>query len=130
MPVNLYINKPNANAVKFLVTYRGALFITPPGLAHNVTLDFSNSVQDAAGQKMMEIVLHNRGLQHALLRNLKLYIKDDKGNTISLAGDEQLKGATGEGILAKHRRRFLIPWPKELTGRLKQIDFSFDKDAF
>ena len=130
LPVNLDKNKPKANAVKFLVTYRSALFVTPPGLAHNVTLDFSGSAQDAAGRKLIEFVLHNRGSQHALLRNLKLDIKDDKGNAISLAGDEQLRGVTGEGILAKHRRRFLLPRPKELTGRLKQIDFSFDKDAF
>ncbi len=130
LPVNLDKEKPKTSAVKFLVSYRGALFVTPPGLAHNVTLDFSGATQDATGKKMLEIVLHNRGTQHALLRNLKLDIKDDKGNTVSLAGENQLKGITGEGILAKHRRRFMIPWPKGLAGKLKQIDFAFDKQAF
>lgn len=130
LPVNLDKQKPKTSAVKFLVTYRGALFVTPPGLAHNVTLDFTGTTQDATGKKMLEIVLHNRGTQHALLRNLKLDIKDDKGNSVSLAGQSQLKGITGEGILAKHRRRFLIPRPTELTGRVKHIDFTFDKQAF
>lgn len=130
LPVNLDKQKPKTSAVKFLVTYRGALFVTPPGLAHNVTLDFSGTTQDATGRKMLEIVLHNRGTQHALLRNLKLDIKDDKGNSVSLAGENQLKGVTGEGILAKHRRRFLIPRPEGLAGKVKQIDFTFDKQAF
>lgn len=130
LPVNLDKQKPKTSAVKFLVTYRGALFVTPPGLAHNVTLDFTGTTQDATGKKMLEIVLHNRGTQHALLRNLKLDIKDDKGNSVSLAGQSQLKGITGEGILAKHRRRFLIPRPTELTGKVKHIDFTFDKQAF
>lgn len=130
LPVHLDKEKPKTSAVKFLVSYRGALFVTPTGLAHNVTLDFSGTRQDAAGGKMLEIVLHNRGTQHALLRNLKLDIKDDKGNTASLAGEKQLKGVTGESILAKHRRQFLIPRPPALTGKVKHIDFTFDKQAF
>lgn len=130
LPVNLDKEKPKTSAVKFLVSYRGALFVTPPGLAHNVTLDFTGTTQDATGKKMLEIVLHNRGTQHALLRNLKLDIKDDKGNTASLAGENQLKGVTGEGILAKHRRRFMVPRPDGLAGKVKHIDFTFDKQAF
>ncbi len=130
LPVNLDKEKPKNSSVKFLVSYRGALFVTPKGLAQNVTLDFSGTTQDATGKKMLEIVLHNRGTQHALLRNLKLDIKDDKGNTVNLAGENQLKGVTGEGILAKHRRRFMIPRPEGLAGKVKHIDFTFDKQAF
>lgn len=130
LPVNLDKKKPKTSTVKFLVSYRGALFVTPPGLAHNVTLDFSGTTQDATGRKILEIVLHNRGTQHAMLRDLKLDIRDDKGNTVSLAGESQLKGITGEGILAKHRRRFMIPRPEGLSGKVKHIDFTFDKQAF
>lgn len=130
LPVNLDKKQPKASAVKFLVSYRGALFVTPPGLAQNVTLDFSGATQDATGRKVLEIVLHNRGTQHAMLRNLKLDIRDDKGNTVTLAGENQLKGVTGEGILARHRRQFMIPWPKGLTGTLTHIGFTFDKRAF
>lgn len=129
LPVNLDKEKPKTSAVKFLVSYRGALFVTPPGLAQNVTLDFTGTTQYMGGKKMLEIVLHNRGTQHALLRNLKLDIKDDKGNTASLSGEE-LKGVTGEGILAGHRRQFLIPWPKGLANVPAHIDVTFDKQAF
>lgn len=130
LPVHLDKERPKTSMVKFLVSYRGALFVTPRGLTQNVTLDFSGTVQDAAGRKMLEIVLHNRGTQHALLRDLKLDLKDDKGNTVSLAGEKQLKGVTGESILAKHRRQFMIPRPKELTGKLKHVGFTYDKQAF
>lgn len=130
LPVNLDKKKLKASTVKFLVSYRGALFVTPPGLTHNVTLDFSGTTQGAMGKKVLEIVLHNRGTQHAMLRNLKLVIKDNKANTITLVGEDQLKGITGEGILAGHRRQFMIPWPKGLTGIPTHIDFAFDRGAF
>lgn len=130
LPVNLDKKKPKNSAVKFLVSYRGALFVTPQGLAHNVTLDFSGTTQDATGKKVLEIVLHNRGTQHALLRDLKLNIRDDKNNSVSLSGEDQLKGVTGEGILAGHRRQFFIPRPEGLSGKVKHIDFTFDKQAF
>lgn len=130
LPVNLDKAKPKTSAVKFLVSYRGALFVTPPGLAPDVTLDFTGTTKDGGGRKILEIVLHNRGAQHALLRNLKLDIKDDKGNTVSLSGEDQLKGVTGEGILAGRRRQFTIPWPNGLVGTPTHIDFTFDKQAF
>jgi hypothetical protein len=60
---------------------------------------------------MLELVLWNRGAQHVLLRNLKLDIKDDEGKVVTLADEKVLKGMTGESILAKHRLRFLLPWP-------------------
>ena len=128
LPVHLDKERPKTSAVKFLVSYRGALFVTPRGLTQNVTLDFSGTIRDAAGRKMLEIVLHNRGTQHALLRDLKLDLKDDKGNTVSLAGEKQLKGVTGESILAKHRRQFMSLARR--TCRKKRIDFTFDKQAF
>jgi fimbrial chaperone protein len=130
LPVNLDREAAKTSTVKFLVSYRGALFVTPPGLASDVTLDFAGETHMAAGRKALEIVLHNRGTQHALLRDLKLVIKDDKGDTVTLAGDSALKDVTGETILAGHRRQFLIPWPKGLVGVPRHIDFTFDKRAY
>lgn len=130
LPVNLSKERPKTSSVKFLVSYHGALFVTPPGLSQNVTLDFFGVTQEPEQKRMLEFVMQNRGTQHALLRNLKLNIKDDKGNVVTLADEKALKGMTGESILAKHRRRFLLPWPKELHGTPKQIEFTFDKQAF
>jgi fimbrial chaperone protein len=104
--------------------------VTPPGLSHNVTLDFFGVTQEPEQRRMLEIVLHNRGTQHALLRDLKLSIKDDRGNVVPLTDQAALKGMTGETILAKQRRRFLLPWPRKLHGTPKQVEFTFDKQAF
>lgn len=130
LPVNLDMTNPKVSRVQFLVSYQGAIFVTPKALAHNVTLDFSGVTKDATGKKVLEFVLHNRGTQHAMLRNLKLHIKDDKSETITLAGQDQLSHVTGETILAGHRRQFMIPFPEKLTGTVTHIDFTFDKEAF
>lgn len=130
LPVNLSKERPKGSSVKILVSYHGALFVTPPGLSQNVTLDFFGVSQDPEQKRMLEIVLHNRGTQHALLRNLKLSIKDDRGSVVPLADEKALKGMIGESILAKQRRRFLLPWPRNLHGTPKQVELTFDKQAF
>ena len=130
LPVNLSKEKPKSSSVKILVSYHGALFVTPPGLSQNVTPDFFGVTQGPDQKRMLELVLHNRGTQHALLRDLKLSIKDDRGNVVTLADEAALKGMTGETILAKQRRRFLLPWPRTLHGAPKQVEFTFDKQAF
>ncbi len=130
LPVNLSKETPKSSSVKILVSYHGALFVTPPGLSQNVTLDFFGITQEPDQKRMLELVLHNRGTQHALLRDLKLTIKDDRGNVVTLADEAALKGMTGESILAKQRRRFLLRWPRTLHGTPKQVEFTFDKQAF
>src|SRR5712691_4500356 len=130
LPVNLSKETPKSSSVKILVSYHGALFVTPPGLSQNVTLDFFGITQEPDQKRMLELVLHNRGTQHALLRDLKLTIKDDRGNVVTLADEAALKGMTGESILAEQRRRFLLRWPRTLHGTPKQVEFTFDKQAF
>ena len=128
--MNLSKERPKSSNVKLLVSYHGALFVTPSGLSQNVTLDFFGVSQDPEQKRMLELVLHNRGTQHALLRDLKLTIKDDRGNVVTLSDETALKGMIGETVLAKLRRRFLLRWPRNLHGTPKQAEFTFDKQAF
>ncbi len=130
LPVNLSKEKPKSSSVKILVSYHGALFVTPPGLSQNVTIDFFGVTQEPEQRRMLEFVLHNRGTQHALLRDLRLSIKDDRGDVVALADETALKGMIGETILARQRRRFLLRWPRNLHGTPKQVEFTFDKQAF
>jgi len=130
LPVNLNRDQPHTSQVKFLTTYRAALFVTPAGLSQEVVLDFFGREYDTQHDKFIEVVFHNRGTQHALLRDLKLEMKDDANHTVTLSGEKQLQGLTGEGVLTGHRRRFLLPWPTEMTGKLTTINFSYDKQAF
>jgi fimbrial chaperone protein len=130
LPVNLSREKPHTSTVRFLVSYRGALFVTPPGLANDVTVDFAGATRDAAGRKMLELLLHNRGKRHALLRALTLVVKDAQGHVVTLAGDHQLQGVIDETILAAHMRRFLVPWPAGLGEALTHVEVKFDTQAF
>ena len=130
LPVNLDKQKPHTNSVKFLVTYRGALFVTPPGLSSDVSLDSTSVTEGASGKKMLELIFNNQGTQHAVLQNLTLNLKNDKGEGVTLSDPKMLKGITSEGILAGQKRRFLLPWPKGLTAAPTEVHFTFDKKAF
>jgi len=129
LPVNLDKDAPHHSAVKFLVDYRAAAFVTPSGLAPDLKMESSDATT-VGGKKMLDLVFNNAGTQHLLLRNLTLELKDDKGHSVTLKGDKALKHIDGEGILAGHKRRFTLPWPKDLTGSLQTVDFTFDKQAF
>jgi len=129
LPVNLDKKHTKKSAVKFLVTYRGVLFVTPKSLSPDVKLK-SFATRDDNGKKKLELVFNNTGGQHALLQNLKLNVKDSKGEIVTLAGEKELPGLTGEGILSEHERKFLILWPDRLASAPTQIDFTFDKQSF
>lgn len=124
LPVNLDKNEPKRSAVKFLINYRGALFVTPSGLKQDVALDSFKAVE-TGGKKMLELVFNNSGTQHALLQNLEL----DFGG-VKIAGDDKLQGVVGEGILAGHKRKFLMPWPANVSTMPEKIGFTYDKQAF
>lgn len=130
LPVDLSQGKPKSSSVNFLVSYHGALFVTPPGLSQDVAVDAFGITQDPHQKEMLELVLHNRGSQHVLLRNLKLDIRDEAGNVVTLSDAQALKGMTDETVLAGQRRRFLLPRPTELRANPTQVGFSFDKQAF
>jgi fimbrial chaperone protein len=129
LPVDLSKDKRKRSAVRFLVDYRASAFVTPAGLAPNVTLS-SYEATTIGKEKMLALVFNNSGTQHALLRNLTLKLKNDKGNIVTLSSNDTLKNITGENILAGHSRRFLLPWPQALTGSPTTIEFTFDKKAF
>jgi fimbrial chaperone protein len=130
LPVNLSQDKPKSSSVKFLVSYRAALFVTPSGLSQDVQVDSFGVSQDPKRKGLLELVLHNRGTQHVLLRNLKLNLTDDAGNVVTLSDEVALKGLMDETILANQRRRFLLVRPTTLQGAPKHVEFSFDKQAF
>jgi len=69
-------------------------------------------------KNMLEVLLINQGTSHKIIKNVKLRVvpKDKSGadqseKAIVLAPD-QMKGSMN--MLAKGKRRFLIPWPDEV----------------
>ncbi|WLT38255.1 hypothetical protein NON20_22650 [Synechocystis sp. B12] len=99
--------------IKVLFKYLGTIYITPPNASSKVILDSAESLVSEDGIKKLVLNFENQGTAHKLLTGLEINLISE-GKTVTLSGDEQLKGVIGENILAGNKRRFVLPWPKEL----------------
>ncbi len=121
--------EPGAN-VKILVRYVGSIYVRPKQAEYEVVLERAGSETLENGSTSLAITLHNKGTAHAILRNLELSLSSQNGATpvgVQLSS-EFLKGMTGENILAKHKRRFVLPWPARLPHGTVDVSFVFDKE--
>ena len=111
--------------LQFLTRYAGALYIVPPGAQSGVALVDAQAVQDGAGLRRLALTLENRGNTHVRLRAPELSIASKRDRTRGALTGEALKGLRGENLLAKNRRRFLLPWPQEVTFGPVDVEFDF-----
>ena len=127
LPVNLAKEKQDGARIDILIRYLGSIYIVHKGAKSEVVLDSARKPPEVKGTNQLEIVLHNRGATHTVLRDLKLKLSvGDK--TVDLGSDE-LKGMAGENILAGKKRRFLLPPPAGLPDGPVQISFDFRRRA-
>lgn len=122
LPIDLDKSKKQKASIKVLLRYVAALYVTPE--------DWDSEVQFKQLQveeKNVSLVLENKGKKHQVLSNLSMKISGHKD--IELNSDD-LKGMTGENILAQSERVFTFS--KE--GKFKDIKnsdkvkISFEKD--
>lgn len=122
LPIELDKNKKKKASIKVLLRYVAALYVEPEGVSSNVNLK-KLEVDD----KNITLILENTGKKHQVLADLSLKFSGKKD--ILLQGDE-LKGMTGENILAENERIFRFA----KTGKFKDVQstdkvkISFDKD--
>ncbi len=131
LPVDLEPEERSGGSVRILVRYMGSIYVRPGGARDDVVL--LSAAPDAAenGERKLSITLHNRGGAHAILRNLRLSLAAETeapgiGRALEF-GSQDLAGMSGENILAEHRRRFLLPWPRELPFGPLDVTFQFDR---
>jgi fimbrial chaperone protein len=105
--------------IRILLRYMGTLYITPPNAAPNVVLDSVEPTSDG-----LAITLYNKGGAHVLLNNLTITIK--AGDSSKSYSPEELKGFSGENMLAGLRRTFIVPLPPDLRGDSYAVTFKFD----
>ena len=97
-----------------MLRYAAALYVEPKKLESKVTLEkFS---QD---DKFITFYFKNVGGKHQILSNLSMKVSGKKNFEIE---SDELKGVTGENILASSERIFKLP----KIGKLKDIS---DKDS-
>ena len=108
-----------------LVRYAGSIYITPEDALPKVILESAVHQKREGGGDQLILTFNNQGTAHTLLQDLTLTIssKEQPSKSVQLM-PEDLKGVSGENILAAHQRRFLIPWPSELP--VGEVDVSFD----
>ncbi|MGA1622411.1 MAG: molecular chaperone [Synechocystis sp.] len=91
-----------------LIRYAASVYITPPGAKANILVESAKAISN----NELELILHNQGTAHRILRENVTYTftpkaQPDKAITIPL--DIPITN-----LLAGDRRRFVVPWPKEL----------------
>lgn len=122
LPIDLEKNKDKKSSIKVLLRYVAALYVEPDDLKSEVNLK-KLEVSD----KNVTFFMENKGKKHQVLSNLEMKITGKK--TIDLSSDD-LKGMTGENILALNERFFRFP----REGKFKDIQASdkvkinFEKD--
>ena len=122
LPIDLEKNKNQKSSIKVLLRYVAALYVEPDDLKSEVSVK-----KIEVSDKNVAFFMENKGKKHQVLSNLEMKISGKK--TIEFSRDE-LKGMTGENILAQSERVFRFP--KE--GKFKEIQASdkvkinFEKD--
>lgn len=127
IPIRLQNTPQAASAVRFMLRFRGALYVTPERAASDVAVQ---SVSASPDGKSLRVMLVNRGTAHTILRNPVLTVNVAGGGApVSLSGPA-LNVVNGENIHAGSVRYFDIDAPslRALTdsGQVLSAMISFD----
>jgi fimbrial chaperone protein len=125
LPVELDKEKANVSRINVMVRYLGSVYIVPKGAKADVLLESAVPQTDAAGKRQIELIFHNRGTAHSILRDLRLKIQ--AGDITVELGPEALPNFAGENMLAGQKRRFTLPWPEGLPDGPLRVTFDFSK---
>lgn len=123
LPIELEKNKNKKASIKVLLRYIAALYVNGDDYSSVISID---GVKTA--DKKVSIQMANSGKKHQVLTNLNLKFINGKKEILFLP--EDLKGMSGENILAESKRIFTFP----LTGKFSgvsandKVKISFDKD--
>lgn len=122
LPIELDKSKKQKASIKVLLRYVAALYVAPEEWSSDVQLK-----KIFTDEKSVSLLLENNGKKHQVLSNLSLKFS---GNKVSEFSSDELKGMTGENILAQSERVFIFP----RDGKFKEIKESdkvkinFEKD--
>lgn len=122
LPIELQKEKTKKTSIKVLLRYVAALYVTSDQFKSEV------SVKDVAVKgKDVVFTLENSGKKHQILSNLNLKITGDKSVELS---SEELKGMSGENILAESIRSFVFTRDGKFKDIKKtdKVKLQFDKD--
>ena len=122
LPIDLDTSVKKKAAIKVLLRYVAALYVAPESFSSEVSLK-----KFEVTSKSVSFVIQNTGKKHQILSNLVLKISGKK--ELEISGDE-LKGMSGENILALSERVFIFPRTGKFGEVLQsdKIKINFDND--
>lgn len=125
LPIDLEKTKNKKASIKVLLRYMAALYVTDDEFASDVKLNVVKKVDNK-----VSFEFENSGKKHQVLANLHLKVSNEKVKKEVELRPEELKGMTGENILAQSKRVFVL----SREGKLSDVDSSskakivFEKD--
>lgn len=125
LPIDLEKSKKNKKSIKVLLRYVAALYVSDDDFKSDIEVK-SILVTD----KNVSVTLDNKGTKHQVLSDLKLNFLNDKLKKEIMITQEDLKGASGENILAKSERIFSFVKKGNFLNiqQTDKVKVSFDKD--
>jgi fimbrial chaperone protein len=133
LPETTQTQGKTAVAVKVLFQFMGSVYIVPPNVAANVSLENAvcqvETSIDGKKENKLQLIFVNQGTAHALLNNLRLTLAPvgKEANSIKLE-EKQLAGVNGENLLAGSKRRFSLPCPAGLSNEKLSGSFEYDRN--
>lgn len=125
LPIELEKNKNKKASIKVLLKYVAALYVEAADFSSAIAVD--NVV---VSDKKVSIQVANTGLKHQVLSNLNLKFIDEKTKKEIHFQAEELKGMSGENVLADSKRVFTFPQAGKFIGINSgdKVKISFDKN--
>jgi len=109
IPVSLQNTPQSGVAVRFLLRFKAAFYVTPPHARSDIQLQDIALLPDR-----LRVTLVNKGTRHSHLDKIALHLHTKDGKTVILTG-AALAAMTGENIHARALRVFDLPRPAGLT---------------
>jgi len=125
LPIELEKIKNKKASIKVLLRYVAALYVNADDYESAVRVE-----ELKVNNKKVQFNLENSGKKHQVLMNLNLKLVNELNKKEINLGPEDLKGMSGENILAESKRIFTFPQ----TGKFlditpdSKVKISFDKD--
>lgn len=115
-PINVSDPKKVTNkavaSISIATRYIGSLYVTPAGAKPELVIEASPTTGTKTTE--MNLLIQNIGTTHQTMKQVKLLVKSMNGTAEAELNNEGLAGVNGQNILAGRKRRFVIPWPKNI----------------
>lgn len=116
---------PDEPAIRYLLTYRAALYVAPAKAKSEVTVNAFQEKTLEDGTRVLELEVANKGLAHTLLKSPVLKITDRADAVHTLSSGAQIEALSGQNVMPGKVRRLLLPWPEGMPEGIKAVALDF-----